>query len=124
MHLEESNCEALTKKIWPGKQFKNYSPVSNLNFISKLLERAVLTQIQDHLNNQNLLPIYQSSYQKSFSTDTLLLKLVDDILKGMESQEVTALVALNLSVAVDMVGHDLLLAILRSCFRIDGIPLA
>ena len=52
------------------------------------------------------------------------MKLVDDILKGMESQEVTALVALDLSVAFDTVDHDLLLVILRSHFGIDGIPLA
>ena len=83
MHLEESNCEALTQKSGLENSFKNYRPVSNLNFISKLLERAVLIQIQDHLNNQNLLPQYQSSYQKNFSTEMLLLKLVDDILKDM-----------------------------------------
>ena len=49
---------------------------------------------------------------------------MDDILKGMESQEVTALVALDLSAAFDMVDHDLLLVILRFHFGIDGIPLA
>ena len=55
--------------------------------------------------------------------ETLLLKLIDDILKGMESQEVTALVALDLSAAFNIVDHDLLLVILRSSFGIDGIPL-
>ena len=52
------------------------------------------------------------------------MKLVDNILNGMESQEVTALVALDLSAAFDMVNHDLLLVILKSCFGIDGTPLA
>ena len=104
--------------------FKNYRLVSNLNFISKLLESTVLIQIQDHLYNQNLLPQYQSSYLVNFSTETLLMKLMDDILKGMESQEVTALVALDLSAAFDTVDHDLLLGILKSHFGIDGISLA
>ena len=49
---------------------------------------------------------------------------MDDILNGMESQEVTALVALDLSAAFDTVDHDLLLVILKSHFGIDGIPLA
>ena len=49
---------------------------------------------------------------------------MDDILQGMESQEVIALVALDLSVAFDTVNHDLLLVILKSCFSIDSIPLA
>ena len=111
----------LLKKSGLETVFKNYRPVSNLNFISKLLEAAVLTQLQDHLYSQKLIPQYQSSY---FSTETLLVKLVDDILNGMESQEVTALVALDLSAAFDTVDHDLLLVILKSHFGVDGTPLA
>ena len=49
---------------------------------------------------------------------------MDDILKGMKSQEVTALVALDLCAVFDTVNHDLLLVILKSCFGIDDIPLA
>ena len=114
----------LLKKSGLENIFKNYRPVSNLNFISKLLESAVLLQIQKHLYNLNLLSQYQSSYWANFSTETLLLKLMDDILKGMESQEVTALVALDLSAAFDTVDHNLLLVILKSHFGIDVIPLA
>ena len=51
------------------------------------------------------------------------MKLMDDILKGMESQEVTALAALDLSTAFDTVNHNLLLVTLKSHFGIDGIPL-
>ena len=112
------------KKSGLERIFKNFRPLSNLNFISKLLESAVLIQIQDHLYSQNLLPQYQSSYRVNFSTEALLVKLMDDILKGMQSQEVTALVALELSAALGMVNHDLLLVILKSHFGIEGIPLA
>ena len=114
----------LLKKSGLETVFKNYRPVSNLNFISKLLEAAVLTQLQDHLYSQKLLPQYQSSYRANFSTETLLVKLLDDILNGMESQEVTALVALDLSAAFDTVDLDLLLVIFKSCFGVDGTPLA
>ena len=41
----------------------------------------------------------------------------------MESQEVTALVAFDLSGAFDIVDHDLLLTIMESLFSIVGIPL-
>ena len=112
----------LLKVIGLENIFQNYRPVSNLNFISKLLESAVLLQIQEHMYNPNLLPQYQSSYQVNFSTETLLLKLIDDILKGMESEEFTALVALDQSAAFDTDNHNLLLVILRSQFGIDGTP--
>ena len=42
----------------------------------------------------------------------------------MESQEVTALVALDLSASFNTIDHNLLLVILKSHFGIDGIPLA
>ena len=87
----------LLKKIGLQNILKNYRPVSNLNFISKLLEGVVLLQIQEHLYKQNLLPKYQSSYQAHFLMETLLLKIIDDILKEMKAQEVMALVALDLS---------------------------
>ena len=83
----------------------------------------VFLQIQEHLYKLNLLPQNQSSYQANFSTETLLQKLIDDILKGMEAQEVTALVALDISAAIDTVDHELLQVILRSCNGIDGISL-
>ena len=115
--------KTLLKKIGLENIFKNYSPVSNLNFISKLLEGVVCLQIQEHLYKQNMLPQYQSSYWANYSTETLLLKLIDDVLKGMEAQEVTAPVALDLNAAYDTVDHELLLVILRSHFGIYGIPL-
>ena len=114
----------LLKKPGLDRIFKNYRPVSNLNFILKLLKSAVLVQIQEHLYSQKLLPQYQSSYRVNFSTETLLVKLVDNIINCMEAQEVTTLVALDLSAAFETVNHDLLLVILKSCFGIDGLPLA
>ena len=121
---KRATVRPLLKKPGLDRIFKNYRPVSNLNLISKLLKSAVLVQIQEHLYSQKLLPQYQSSYRVNFSTETLPMKLVDDILNGMEAQEVTALVALDLSVAFDTVDHDLLLVILKSHFGIDGLPLA
>ena len=66
------------KKIGLENIHKNYRPVSTLNFISKLLESAVL-QIQEHLYNLNLLPQYQSSYWVNFLIETLLQKLMQQI---------------------------------------------
>ena len=71
----------------------NYRPVSNLSFLSKLLENCGLQQINNHCDTNKLLPDYQSAYRKNYIMEASLIKLVSDILWAMERQEVTALTA-------------------------------
>ena len=59
---------------------KNYRPVSNLHYISKLTEKVVAGQIEMHLENNNLLDPYQSGYRKHQSTETAVLNITNDIL--------------------------------------------
>ena len=83
--------------------FKNYRPVSNLSFISKVTERAVFLQIDNHMKKHDLYPSLQSAYRKNHSTETALLKVTNDILMEMNSQHAVLLVFLDLSVALDTV---------------------
>ena len=53
----------------------NYRPVSNLSFLSKILERVVDARREEHLSNNNLHEAAQSAYKKSHSTETALLKV-------------------------------------------------
>ena len=92
----------------------NYRPVSNLPFLSKVLEKVALTQFMEHCNINNLIPDYQSAYREHFSCETALTKLNDDLLWAMEKQQVTALMALDLSAAFDTVDHQILLEVLQS----------
>ena len=61
-------------------QPENYRPISNLLFLSKVLERVVFSQIEHHLNTYNLLPSHQSAYRKYHSTETLLARVVSDLI--------------------------------------------
>ena len=88
---------------------KNYRPVSNLFFISKLIEKAVSLQLEHYLSQNNLLDIYQSGYRMYHSTETALLKITNDILMNQNEQCSTALVAIDLSAAFDLVNHSILL---------------
>ena len=94
----------------------NYRPVSNLSFLSKLLEKCALQQFNNHCISNKLLPDYQSAYRKNYSTETSLIKLVSDILWAMERQEVTALTVLDLSAAFDTVDHEILIELLEHQF--------
>ena len=110
----------LLKKLGLELIAQNYHPVSNLPFMSKLVQKCMLIQLNEHCSNQNLMPSYQSAYTANHSCKTSLLKLCNDILWAMERQEITALVALDLSMAFDMVDHSVLLNVLHNQFGITG----
>ena len=56
----------------------NYRPISNLSFLSKLLERCAYEQITEYLHENDLMPEKQSVYRTHHSTETALL----DVLSG------------------------------------------
>ena len=108
----------LQKKVGSDTDFKNYRPVSNLPFISKIVEKAVVDQLLRHCEENALLPDCQSAYRRFSSTETALLKVQNDILLNMDKQEVTLLVLLDLSAAFDTVDHSLLLNTLERDFGV------
>ena len=57
----------------------NYRPISNLSYVSKLLERCVNDQLHSYLSKNNLIPAVQSAYRKQHSTETAVLKVLSDI---------------------------------------------
>ena len=58
---------------------KHYRPVSSLPYLSKELERIVLKQFLQHLQSHSLLEPFQSAYRKCHSTETALLRVVNDL---------------------------------------------
>ena len=81
----------LLKKLGLDIIFKNFRPVCNLMFISKLTEKAVSIQINDYLVDNGLYASAQSFYRENHSTETALLKVKNDILLNMNKQHVTLL---------------------------------
>ena len=50
----------------------SYRPVSNLPFLSKLLEKCAMDRFNEHCGLNNLLPDYQSAYRKWHSCETVI----------------------------------------------------
>ena len=88
-------------------ELKNYRPISNLSFLSKIIEKAVQLQLQKHFDQQSLLPNHQSAYRKHYSMETTLLNMCDNILRNMGNGKYTSIVSLNLSAAFNMVNHTI-----------------
>jgi len=82
--------------------------------------RIVVDQITRHLNNANLLPPAQSAYRRNHSTETVLMKVVSDILNAADVRKVTLLGLLDLSAAFDIVDHIILLRRLEESFGLGG----
>ena len=103
---------------------KNFRPVSNLPFLSKILEKVVLKRLISHLNNNNLNEVFQSAYKKYHSMETALLRVFNDILSDLDNRNVTLLALLDLSAAFDTLDHSILLKRLEMSFGIKGSALS
>lgn len=113
----------LLKKRGADLVFKNYRPVSNLQYLSKLAERAVVNQLCAHCEASHPLPSCQSAYRAAHSTETALIKVQSDILLAMDQQKVTQLVMLDLSAAFDTVCHSTLLDIMENSYGVKNLAL-
>ena len=98
----------------------NYCLVSNLPFLSKMVEKAMLRQFNNHCDEYKILLDYQSACQENYSMGTTLLKVTNDILWAMERQEIMTVTCMDLSAAFDMVDHDILLHVLNKVFGNNG----
>jgi hypothetical protein len=102
---------------------KNYRPVSNLLFVGKLIERIVAVRLNNHMTENNLHSDFQYGYKKGHSTETLLLKVVNDLLISCDNNMPCILMLLDLSAAFDTVDQDKLLTILQNEIGIEGTAL-
>ena len=106
---------------------KNYRPISNLPFLSKILEKVVLHKLLSHLQENNLSNPFQSAYRAGHSTETVLLRIVNDILSALDNDNISVLLlldlVLDLSAAFDTIDHQILLSRLNSVFGIQSTAL-
>lgn len=99
----------------------SYCPISNLNFISKLVEQVVDMRFIEHADRYQLLAINQSAYRLYRSTETANVSVVhNDMLSSINKGYVGALVLLDMSAAFDTVDRAILVNVLQRQFDIQG----
>ena len=103
---------------------KNYRPVLNLPFLSKILEKVVLTQLTNHLTSNQLTHKFQSTYRAGHSTETVLLRVVNDILTASDANQVSILTLLDLSGAFHTIDHSILLRRLEQQLGVSGLAVS
>ena len=102
---------------------RNYRPVSNLTYASKILEKVISAQLDSHLQENHIADDMQSAYRRYHSTETALLKVHSDIVSAMDQGSVAILLMLDMSAAFDTINHDILLHRLEETFGITGAAL-
>ena len=109
---------SLDKKSFEKLPYHFYLP-----FLPKILEKVVLHKLLSHLQENNLSNPFQSAYRAGHSTETILLRIVNDILSALDNDNISVLLLLGLSAAVDTIDHQILLSRLNSVFGIQSIAL-
>jgi hypothetical protein len=114
----------LKKPSLDPSDLASYRPISNLTFLSKMVERAVATRFTQHADRHNLLPVRQSAYRAHYSTETAVVSVHNDLVCAIDDGFVSALVLLDLSAAFDTVDHGTLIDVLKQRFGLDGTVLS
>ena len=119
--LKIASLRPLLKKLNPGcEQFSNFPPVSNLKFLSNLVEKSVFVQLNNYLTVNGLHERFQSAYKAHHSRETALLTITKDTLLSLDMGDNVFLLLLDLSAAFNTVNHSLLLSRLENSFGITG----
>ncbi|XP_020296234.1 uncharacterized protein LOC109861131 [Pseudomyrmex gracilis] len=88
---------------------QHYRPIAILPTISKALERIVSDQIIKYLTENNLLDPYQFAYRKNSSTQTCVIRMLEDIRYAADNRKVTVSIFFDFSKAFDRVQHNILI---------------
>ncbi len=106
------------------KDLVNYRPISNLPFLSKILEKVVSSQLYFFLEKNDICEDFQSGFRPSHSTETALIRVTNDLLLSSDRGCISLLVLLDLSAAFDTIDHNILLNRLENIVGISGSALA
>ena len=110
----------LKKTNLDQNSLNNYRPISNLPFISKVLEKVVFKQLNQHLAGNDILEKFQSGFRANHSTETALTKIISDLRLSTAANKVSALILLDLSAAFDTIDHNILIDRLESWVGLSG----
>ena len=87
----------------------NYRPISVLPAVSKVIERHMHNSLYALVMDNNLLYSRQSGFRGMYSTETSLIKLVDELFFGLDNNRVCGMLLVDYRKALDMVDRELLL---------------
>ena len=93
---------------------ENYRPVSLLSTVSKICEKAIFIQLVKYFEGNNLIHPSHHGFRADHNTTTALIEMVDRWLEAFDRGKVSAVVALDMSAAFDLVDKNIFLRKLQA----------
>ncbi len=122
--LKEATVTPLLKKpSLDASNFNNFQPISNLPFITKALEKTVFIQLQSFLWANHIFE-NMSGFKPLHSTESALLRVLNDTLLATDSGDSVILILLDLTSAFNTVDHKTILSRLEYFVGIQGTVLS
>ena len=83
--MKYASVKPLLKKSGLDRNvLKFFRPISNLSYLSKLIEKVVATRLSNYMDENNLSEPMQSTYRSGHSTETVLLCVQNNILRAID----------------------------------------
>ena len=113
-------CPKIKNENLDRDAYENYRPLVKSSFLSKMIDNTIFLLIGPFIESENILPNFQSSYQKYHSTETAVTRIHNDIIKSFANKKSVAMLLLDLSAAFDTIDQDTLVSDLYDCGFRDG----
>lgn len=102
------------KKVPTPKSANEFRAINLLCAPGKVFDKLIYIELNNYVMSNNLINDRQSAYKASYSAETALICVLDDVRRAMDNRKITIFVGVDFSRAFDLIRHDVLLAILRS----------
>jgi len=110
----------LKKEGLDADSLGNYQPISNLHTISKIVEHVYMSRLAAHVRSSPNYSCFQSAYRCGNSTETALLRMLNDVNCAADNKYRTTLLQLNLSLTFDTLDMSTPLRRLRFTYGLSG----
>ncbi|GFW76671.1 probable RNA-directed DNA polymerase from transposon X-element [Trichonephila clavipes] len=104
-HWKTASVIPILKPGKPRCSPDSYRPISLLPVLSKITEKLILTRLNSHLNENNILISQQHGFRPRLSTSHQLLRVVEYIKTGFKDKKYTGAIFLDIQKAFDRVWH-------------------
>ena len=117
------NCSLTSGEFPASEKLALVKPLIKKSFLHKLIEKAVATQLVNHLDTNRISESMQSAYRAQHSTESALARVQHDLLMAIDGKKAVLMVLLDLSAAFDVIDHDVLLKRLEVTCGLKGTVL-